>query len=66
VVVGRSGNVIHESVDYPGSSRYFARLGFKAAKKWKFAPADSQEPRVWLLRFEFTRSGTTGHAAPQS
>jgi outer membrane biosynthesis protein TonB len=66
VVVDRSGNVIHESVEYPGSSRYFARLGFEASKKWKFAPADSQEPRVWLLRFEFTRSGTTGSAAPRS
>jgi len=66
VVVDRSGNVIHESVEYPGSSRYFARLGRDASKKWKFAPADSQEPRVWLLRFEFTRSGTTGSAAPRS
>jgi hypothetical protein len=27
---------------------------------------DTQEPRVWLLRFEFTRSGTTAHAAPRS
>jgi outer membrane biosynthesis protein TonB len=66
VVVDRSGNVIHESVEYPGSSRYFARLGLDASKKWKFASANSQEPRVWLLRFEFTRSGTTGYAAPRS
>lgn len=66
VVVDRYGNVIHESVEYAGTSRYFAHLGFEASKKWKFAPADSQEPRVWLLRFEFTRSGTTGYAAPRS
>jgi len=65
VVVDRSGNVIHESVDYSGSSRYFARLANDAAKKWKFAPAETQEPRVWQLRFEFTRSGTTGHAVPR-
>jgi hypothetical protein len=65
VLVDRSGNVIHESVEYPGSSRYFARLGFDASRKWKFAPTESLEPRVWLLRFEFTRSGTTGHAAPR-
>lgn len=66
VVVDRSGNVIHESVEYPGSSRYFARKANEAAKKWKFAPVDTQEPRVWLLRFEFARSGATGHATPRS
>ncbi len=66
VVVDRSGNVTHESVEYSGSSRYFARLASDAARKWRFAPVDTQEPRVWLLRFEFTRSGTTGHAAPHS
>jgi TonB family protein len=66
VVVDRSGNVIHQSVEYSGSSRYFARLANDASKKWRFAPVDTQEPRVWLLRFEFSRSGTTGHATPRS
>jgi hypothetical protein len=28
----------------------------KAAKRWKFAPAD--QSRVWTVKFEFTRTGT--------
>jgi hypothetical protein len=36
-------------------------LATEAAKKWKFAPTNSQDSRKWLLRFEFTRSGTVGH-----
>jgi TonB family protein len=62
VTVDRSGNVVDETLDNPGPSKYFARLATAAAKKWKFAPADNQDSRVWLLWFEFTRGGTTGHA----
>jgi len=63
VTVDRSGSVVNESLEYPGPSRYFARMATEAAKKWKFAPADNQDTRKWLLRFEFTRDGATGHAA---
>ncbi|MGH8306590.1 MAG: serine/threonine protein kinase, partial [Steroidobacteraceae bacterium] len=63
VTVDRSGNVVGETLQTAGSSRYFARLASAAARKWKFAPADSRRPRVWLLRFEFTRGGTTARAA---
>ncbi|MFI4867885.1 MAG: protein kinase [Steroidobacterales bacterium] len=63
VIVDRSGNVVDETLEDPGSSKYFARLATAAARKWKFAPADNQHSREWLLRFEFTREGTTGHAA---
>jgi TonB family protein len=63
VTVDRSGNVVDESLEGRGSSYYFARLAMEAARKWKFAPADNQADRKWLLRFEFTRSGVTGHAA---
>jgi TonB family protein len=63
VTVNRSGEVVHEAVEDPGSSRYFARLATEAARKWRFAPADNQESREWLVRFEFARDGTTGHAA---
>jgi TonB family protein len=62
VTVDRSGNVVDETLENPGPSRYFARLATKAARKWKFAPADNQDSRKWLLRFEFTRGGATGHA----
>jgi hypothetical protein len=33
-----------------------------AAKKWKFAEAPDQASRVWLLHFNFTRTGTTADA----
>ena len=66
VTVDRSGNVVGETLENQGSSKYFARLGLEAAKKWKFAPADSQDSRQWLLQFEFTRSGAAGQAAPRT
>jgi serine/threonine protein kinase len=63
VTVDRSGEVVHETVDDPGSSKYFARVATEAARKWKFASADDQNSREWLVRFEFTRDGTTARAA---
>jgi TonB family protein len=62
VTVDRAGNVVSESLENSGSSKYFARLASEAARKWKFAPADDRDSRVWLLRFEFSRAGTTAHA----
>ena len=64
VTVDSSGNVVDGTLENPGPSKYFARLASEAARKWKFAPADNQASRKWLLRFEFTRGGTTGHAVP--
>jgi hypothetical protein len=63
VTVDRSGYVVAETVDVPGSSRYFARLAAEAAVKWKFAPADGPALRKWLLHFEFSRGAITAHAA---
>jgi Protein kinase domain len=65
VTVDRAGNVVAENLEVRGSSKYFARLASEAAKKWKFVPADSQSPREWLVQFEFSRSGVTGHAVAQ-
>jgi TonB family protein len=62
VIVDRSGNVIDALLENPGPSPYFARLAKEAAGKWKFAPSDTEDSRDWLLRFEFARGGTTGHA----
>jgi serine/threonine protein kinase len=66
VTVDRSGNVVGETLENQGSSKYFAHLGLDAARKWRFAPVDSQDPRQWLLQFEFTRSGAAGQAAPRA
>jgi TonB family protein len=63
VTVDRSGNVVGQRLVSSGSSKYFARLASVAAGKWKFAPADRQSSRTWLLQFEFTRGGVSGHAA---
>ena len=61
VTVDRAGNVVAENLEIHGTSRYFARLATDAARKWKFVPADSPAPREWLLQFEFSRDGVTGH-----
>jgi serine/threonine protein kinase len=63
VIVDDSGNVVAATLDSRASSKYFARAAMDAAKKWKFAQAADQTSRVWLLHFEFTRVGTTAHAA---
>ncbi len=56
VEVDPSGDVANAALESAGPSEYFSGLALKAAKRWKFAPADG--PRVWILKFEFTRSGT--------
>jgi TonB family protein len=63
VTVDASGNVTHTALVNSGGSYYFARLAAAAAAKWKFAPADHQDSRRWLLIFEFTRGGVTGRAS---
>jgi serine/threonine protein kinase len=63
VIVDRSGNVVATTLDHRASSKYFARAALDAAEKWKFAENTDEASRVWLLRFEFTRAGTTAHAA---
>jgi serine/threonine protein kinase len=59
VLVDPIGNVVGEFMENAGPSAYFARLASEAAGKWKFAPSDARDSRVWLLRFEFTREGAT-------
>ncbi len=64
VIVDKDGTVIAAAADDPGPSRYFERLSLEAAKKWTFTPAESQAQRVMLVRFNFTREGTTARAHP--
>jgi TonB family protein len=65
VIVDPSGSVVDALVENAGPSPYFARLAREAARNWKFAPADTQDSREWLLRFEFTRGRATAQAVPR-
>jgi TonB family protein len=56
VEVDPSGIVANATLESKGPSRYFSDLALKAARQWKFVPADGA--RVWILKFEFTRAGT--------
>jgi TonB family protein len=62
VIVDKDGTVFAALADDPGPSRYFERLALDAAKKWTFAPADTEGQRLMLLHFEFTRDGATARA----
>jgi TonB family protein len=63
VTVDGSGSVINAALESAGPSRYFDSLAIASARKWKFARADNQDSRKWLLRFEFSRGGASAHAA---
>jgi len=63
VTVDSSGRVVRDVLDNPSPSNYFNRVAREAARKWRFASADQQGSREWLLRFEFGRDGTTVRAA---
>jgi TonB family protein len=60
VTVDTRGNVTDAVLQEPGPSKYFARLAVTAANKWKFAPGG--DSRQWLLHFDFSRDGVSGHA----
>jgi TonB family protein len=62
VIVDKEGTVLRATADDPGPSRYFERLALQASKKWTFAPTDSEEQRIMLVRFNFSRAGTTARA----
>ncbi len=64
VIVDKDGTVFAALADSPGPSRYFERLAIDAAKKWTFAPAETDTQRLMLVHFEFTRDGTTARAVP--
>src|SRR5437763_13168735 len=65
VMIDQDGTVFAALVDQPGPSRYFRRLAIEAAKKWTFPPADAADTpqRLELVRFVFSRQGTTAHAS---
>jgi TonB family protein len=61
VIIDEGGSVFAALVDNPGPSHYFDKVAIEAAKKWTFPPAESST-RWKLVRFDFTRDGTTGQA----
>jgi hypothetical protein len=64
VIIDKEGTVLAATPDVPGPSRYFERLSLEAAWKWTFAPSDTQEQRIMVVGFNFTREGTTARADP--
>jgi TonB family protein len=60
VNVDASGAVTDASIASQGPSKYFSNLALKAAKGWKFVPAQLNGqgvPSVWRLEFRFRQSG---------
>jgi serine/threonine protein kinase len=47
---------VTEAAVQSSSSRFFSGITQHAAERWKFQPAG--EPRDWILRFEFLKTGT--------
>jgi len=64
VNIDKQGSVIDATADDRGPSRYFERLAIGAAKKWTFTPANAEERRTMLVRFNFARAGATAEASP--
>jgi TonB family protein len=62
VIVDKAGRVVAATADDPGPSRYFERLAIQASEKWTFAPTRSEAQRSMLVKFNFTRAGTTARA----
>lgn len=61
VHVDSSGSVAAADFMSVGPSKYFADLAMQAARQWIFDPptVDGREvPSEWVLRFEFTTTGT--------
>lgn len=64
VIVDKQGTVIEAAAQDRGPSRYFERKAVGAAKQWTFTPANLEERRAVLLKFNFTRNGATAEANP--
>jgi serine/threonine protein kinase len=65
VLVDQDGAVVGTMLENAGPSKYFAQLAEQSAADWKFAPAATQETRVWLILFVFSRNGVNTRAMAQ-
>jgi len=62
VAVDAAGNVSEATLDSPGPSKYFANLALRAARRWKFTPAQKSGQDVaseWMLTFGFKNTSNT-------
>jgi TonB family protein len=62
VQVDPSGEVTAAELASPGPSKYFADQALAAARRWKFLSPlvnDRDAASVWLLRFDFRRTGVS-------
>jgi TonB family protein len=57
VTVNSAGSVADATLE-SSVSRYFGKLAVDAARRWRFAPAESAVPRNWILRFKISRTST--------
>jgi serine/threonine protein kinase len=64
VIVEQDGTVFAALTEESGPSRYFERLAIDAAKQWTFPRSDTAAQRLVLVRFAFSRDGTTARAVP--
>ena len=64
VTIDNEGAVVDAVAADPGPSRYFERLSVAASKKWTFTPANAEEQRTMLVKFNYTREGVTAQANP--
>jgi TonB family protein len=61
VHVEPAGNVSQAEFESPGPSKYFANLALQSARRWEFTAPEvngHSVPSAWLIRFEFSQSGT--------
>jgi hypothetical protein len=65
VMVDPAGDVMATLMENPGRNKSLATLADAAARDWKFVQTDQPDPRVWLLRFEFTHDGVITTATEQ-
>jgi TonB family protein len=69
VHIDDAGGVTAAELDSPGPSQYFARLALQASRLWTFIPPKLNGRSVaseWILRFGFTRTGTTADPVQSS
>jgi serine/threonine protein kinase len=67
--VDETGNVTSTKFASHGSSKYFSKLAMDAADHWTFNPPQVAGRAVaseWLVKFEFSRSGTKANAQQTS
>ncbi len=64
MIVEKDGTVFAALTEQRGPSRYFERLALDAAKKWTFPSTEGPSQRLMLVKFDFTRDGTTAQAVP--